>query len=132
MILLALAFPGQALANDTLPVPEGSPKANLTRNMIVRVEAAIRTKLIDPGSAKFSDIKAFRIKDDHIFVCGMINSKNKFGGYTGPSPFSFEFVPSPSSKDGYEGTLPAVWSTEISADFFYSSFAPACLANPKF
>ncbi len=52
---------------------------------IHRAESLVRKQLIDPDSAKFNDVVLNRSKGS---VCGYVNSKNKFGGYTGKTPFA--------------------------------------------
>lgn len=49
----------------------------------------VRKKLSDPESARFDDL--FKVQGDHgETVCGMVNSKNKMGGYVGATGFIFE------------------------------------------
>lgn len=43
--------------------------------------------LKDPTSVQIS--KLHKDKDNGDYVCGMINAKNSFGGYTGTQPFRF-------------------------------------------
>lgn len=59
----------------------------LTANQRASVERQIRNQLKDPESARFGGIAA--VKDDKgaITVCGAVNAKNSFGGYTGHRPF---------------------------------------------
>ena len=45
-------------------------------------EAAIKRQLIDPSSAEFTSVGS---KGD--YVCGLVNSKNRLGGYVGPTGF---------------------------------------------
>lgn len=47
-------------------------------------EATIRAQLLDPQSAQFTDVRNGR--QDGV-VCGMVNAKNRMGGYVGPHPF---------------------------------------------
>lgn len=46
------------------------------------IKSALANRLKDPDSIKLSEI---RVKDD--YVCGFINAKNSYGGYTGKKPF---------------------------------------------
>lgn len=43
----------------------------------------IKANLIDPDSAKFSE----EADGKDGFVCGLVNSKNRMGGYTGNAPY---------------------------------------------
>jgi hypothetical protein len=56
----------------------------------VAIETAtemVATKLKDPSSAKFSDVKFIRNSEigetSYGYICGVVNSHNSFGGYTG-------------------------------------------------
>jgi hypothetical protein len=46
------------------------------------------TEILDPDSVLLRDIKAKKTSEDLETFCGEINSKNRFGGYTGWSRFS--------------------------------------------
>lgn len=50
---------------------------------IVVSQDAVRKKLRDPSSAKFSDVYFHRGKDGVPTTCGKVNSKNAYGGYAG-------------------------------------------------
>ena len=50
------------------------------------IENSVKEHLIDPDSAKFSEIRA-SIDRGEIAVCGSVNAKNRMGGYTGKAPF---------------------------------------------
>lgn len=62
-------------ACDWLPTPE-----NIAKNAVSNV-------LIDPDSAKFSNIIQGVKPGDY---CGTVNGKNRMGGYAGSSPFIYE------------------------------------------
>lgn len=64
------------------------PPVALAEDADAAVQSAIRARLRDPESAKFSRMRAGTdAKDGATVVCGMVNSKNGFGGYAGPAPF---------------------------------------------
>lgn len=48
---------------------------------------AVKRLLNDPDSAQFSELKNGKNKGD---VCGMVNAKNRMGGYVGATPFFYE------------------------------------------
>lgn len=52
-------------------------------NRFAKAEGAVRDVLVDPDSAKF---KSMSVSFEGN-VCGMVNSKNRFGGYNGDVPF---------------------------------------------
>jgi hypothetical protein len=52
-------------------------------------KAAMARKLTDPESARFDDL--FKVQaDSGEAVCGMVNSKNRMGGYVGATGFIYE------------------------------------------
>lgn len=51
-------------------------------------ENLVKDKLIDPDSAKFNSF-FHKSGDLYGYVCGDVNSKNTFGGYTGKSHILF-------------------------------------------
>lgn len=57
-----------------------------TPEEIARAQAAIGRQLIDPASAQFK-ISTIRHVGAAVVFCGLVNSKNRFGGYTGFQPF---------------------------------------------
>lgn len=60
--------------------------ATLTAAQQNAVESTVRQSLKDPESARFSNITAGRSADGFT-VCGQVNAKNSYGGYTGPARF---------------------------------------------
>jgi hypothetical protein len=50
------------------------------------VEVAVRDHLKDP-SAVFGESVAGKGKSGGIAICGLVDPKRQFGGYTGPHPF---------------------------------------------
>jgi hypothetical protein len=50
-------------------------------------ETAVKRLLNDPDSAKFTDVKAGADKGSY---CGLVNAKNRMGGYVGATPFFYE------------------------------------------
>ena len=47
----------------------------------------LREKLKDPNSAILGQIKVGTEEGGTIPICGFVNAKNSFGGYTGDKPF---------------------------------------------
>lgn len=65
----------------------------------IEAERAVKSVLIDPGSARFTNVS--RHPETGAY-CGWVNSRNKFGGYTGDKSFAFNdgtvvFLPDPQS-----------------------------------
>ena len=56
------------------------------KKFLEKVKSAVSKRLKDPYSAQFEDFRV--IKSNGIrMVCGRVNAKNEFGGYTGSKPF---------------------------------------------
>lgn len=51
--------------------------------MIERAKVSVRSRLKDPASAVFSELRIL----GNERVCGYVNAKNSFGGYTGNTRF---------------------------------------------
>jgi hypothetical protein len=65
--------------------PSASGGASDTQIMSAAMEI-VKSRLKDPGSAQFSDFYLSR-KAGTPVMCGKVNSKNGFGGMTGPQRF---------------------------------------------
>ncbi|MCW5773550.1 MAG: hypothetical protein KIT16_18045 [Rhodospirillaceae bacterium] len=63
----------------------------LSKAQVRSVEAAVRGRLKDPGSARFDKVLAARRADGRVYVCGLVNARNSYGGYAGRSPFIGRF-----------------------------------------
>jgi hypothetical protein len=57
-------------------------------DMIAYGKAAVAAKLIDPGSARFTDVRIVS-KNGRQFVCGLVEAKNRKGEYYGAKNFIF-------------------------------------------
>jgi len=64
--------------------------------LIQQAKDKARSALIDPASAQFDGTRVVKIKEGRRIVCGMVNGRNRFGGYVGMQPFLF---------DGYTAVL---------------------------
>lgn len=58
-----------------------------TPNEQEAIKRSVLHALKDPESARFGDFIVGVEKDGTITVCGWVNAKNSYGGYTGMSPF---------------------------------------------
>lgn len=57
---------------------------------IARVRIAkegVQKNLIDPKSAEFRDVHVYKNGNSGKIVCGYVNAKNRFGGFTGYEEF---------------------------------------------
>ena len=68
----------EALALALTPLAE-------TDKEVIRTE--IRSMVKDPESARFQWIPHIGNKPDKTIVCGFVNARNGYGGYTGFQPF---------------------------------------------
>jgi hypothetical protein len=60
----------------------------LSAKEIDAVKKGVEDSLKDPTSALFrSEFKAAKDEKGAIYVCGLVNGKNSFGGYVGDKPF---------------------------------------------
>jgi hypothetical protein len=81
------ASPAPILSPSTpsvLTVP--NPSTPITGAELVPIKVAILDQLIDPNSALFTHVFATRMAKA-VVVCGLVNSKNRLGGYVGAMPF---------------------------------------------
>ncbi len=66
---------------------EAGPRYSLTDAEMNAIKARIIPTLKDPDSARFSPPVASQQPDGSVLVCGSVNAKNSFGGYTGMKPY---------------------------------------------
>jgi hypothetical protein len=74
---------GEAEILHIKPLPQY--KLSQDEKLIMRSE--FQHILKDPESARFGHIAAGRDSEGNIFVCGLVNAKNSYGGYTGEQPY---------------------------------------------
>lgn len=70
------------------PVEAPGKMHSLTPAELKMVQDAVQYRMKDPSSTTFRNIGAVQKPDGSIRVCGEVNSKNSFGGYSGFMPFS--------------------------------------------
>lgn len=79
--------------NAVSSVPPSPPPAEMVEPITLTpaqrkaVQTGLKTRLKDPDSARFGEFKAGRDGKGEITVCGYVNAKNSYGGYTGQKPF---------------------------------------------
>jgi hypothetical protein len=85
---VVLMMAGCAMAPAIPPELETRP-ASLTSDDIETVKLGLRSALKDPDSARFGGMgSASYVRDEaSMLVCGWVNGRNSFGGYTGSQPF---------------------------------------------
>jgi hypothetical protein len=72
--------------------------------VITRAQASVSENLRDPDSAQFSDMVALKNGRDTI-VCGFVNAKNGYGGYTGRKRFIYIDGMRTSHMNVYDGQI---------------------------
>ncbi len=55
-------------------------------------EAAVAAQLRDPESTRFRSVHLVRFHGKSPVICGELNTKNGFGGYTGFMPFAADIA----------------------------------------
>ena len=83
-----LAF-GCAPANHVPAEPlPAAPHHDLTQAEEATIKAAIVYNMKDPASAMFRNFEGYQMPDGTVKVCGEVNGRNSFGGYTGFQGFT--------------------------------------------
>lgn len=74
----------------------------------IKAEVAVEAKLRDPSSAQFEAFVS-RISGEPV-VCGTVNSKNGFGGYTGKQAFIYAGGQAILAEEVVPETFFGIWS----------------------
>jgi hypothetical protein len=73
---------------STAPTPTVTYKPhNLDKATMAEIQSGVKRGLKDPMSAMFGEMYASTGSDGSLHVCGLVNAKNSFGGYTGDKIF---------------------------------------------
>ncbi|MFG6645565.1 hypothetical protein ACGYK8_18560 [Sulfitobacter sp. 1A09149] len=81
-LVIALS-PLVASANEVTP----GARYSMSEAELARFDMVVARGLRDPGSAMLRDVIAVKGDDGQISVCGLVNAKNGYGGYSGDLPF---------------------------------------------
>jgi hypothetical protein len=95
----------QVKAAATQSQPETQPPAVVQSSgasIIPEAKAAVQAGLRDPDSAQFRDVVVYGTSNKRT-VCGSVNAKNGYGGYTGYYPFMYEELTKKVSSIGSSG-----------------------------
>lgn len=60
----------------------------VTQDQAAKIQQGVRAVLKDPESARFGPAVVGKRADGLLLVCGYVNAKNSFGGYTRDRPFA--------------------------------------------
>lgn len=88
--------------------------------LINQAKKAVRSQLKDPSSAQFDYVYAVTTISGAKAVCGEVNAKNTYGGYTGFTPFY--------SYQGYTKIIPNT-DNEVLAQLYATNYAEAGCAG---
>lgn len=72
---------------NSMPPPPATAKYSLNDAERAAVEKGVRASLKDPASAMFGGMIASDAGGGVKYVCGLVNAKNSFGGYTGNTSY---------------------------------------------
>lgn len=72
---------------STQPQSPPAGQYRLSEAEQLAIQTGIRTHLKDPTTPLFGGMEAARGDNGFIYVCGMVNAKNSYGGYTGDQPY---------------------------------------------
>ena len=88
IIIGAIGSQGRSVDSgpDAASEPAPPPTDDVTWKLVA--ETVIKERLRDPDSAEFSDMQVYPPTEDRsAIICGYVNSRNGFGGMTGPQRF---------------------------------------------
>lgn len=91
---------------------DGKPSARTVEQYTeVQAEQQVKAKLRDPESAQFSDVQ-ISPSSNHTIACGKVNSKNGFGGMSGPQRFVSNGSADATFVEGEleSGTMDQIWA----------------------
>jgi hypothetical protein len=57
--------------------------------LLDNAKASVRANLVDPDSANFDAMRVISLTESKRIVCGLVNAKNRLGGYIGYQPFFY-------------------------------------------
>lgn len=69
-------------------VPNTNGRYSLSEVEQAAIVKGVQARLKDPMSAVFGGAVATRDPKGFVYVCGSVNAKNSYGGYTGHQPYS--------------------------------------------
>lgn len=79
--LLICTFTAAAFGSPSTPV-------KLSASDVKNIQSSMRAQMKDPDSTRFGAISGARYADGDLYVCGWVNGKNSYGGYTGMMPYA--------------------------------------------
>lgn len=113
---IALLFASGLMLSACVTAANFSP-ATVPQSRIDAGLASVRLNLRDPDAAQFRDVRTYQADAQAgggIIICGLVNGKNAFGGFTGFKPFRASIDPQGTLDTFYiqgEGDLGSIAAT---------------------
>lgn len=85
-VALAVSLSACATSHDPAITAQFTPSV-LTDQEVQVVQKAVQRSLRDPQSAQFGELSASS-DGSMVLICGLVNARNAYGGYTGFQPFN--------------------------------------------
>jgi hypothetical protein len=77
-----------SVAQTNLPPAPGTSRYSLNKKEIDAVMTGVKAVLKDPQSATFGEMLASDAGKGVKYVCGVVNARNSYGGYTGDTAYT--------------------------------------------
>ena len=78
LVAVAATVMANAVQATEIPIPAHTPA-----KFMADLKRVVGSQLKDPMSAQYQNLHAYTGHGDKPVVCGQVNSKNAYGGYTG-------------------------------------------------
>lgn len=108
VLVLAMLAASVVAAQADTPQSGVLYEPNPSEQEVAKLKAAALRPLLDPNSAQIDRAVYFRVAEGKpLWMCAMVNAKNRFGGYTGFQPVAV--VPQPEKGDYMEMYQDFAW-----------------------
>jgi hypothetical protein len=94
-MVLWLALTSLSACAGANPPPAEEPTIiglTLTKEQVQAVSKGVTASLKDPESARFGRMRGGQSSTGQLWVCGLVNAKNSYGGYVGMKPFAGQLM----------------------------------------
>lgn len=99
--------PEQVAADSTREVQRERDRQD--REQMRTAQAMMKAVLKDPESAQFSEVMVVRVSGEPV-VCGYVNARNGFGGFTGRKGFLVTAGGRLTTEESAEGAFEKDWN----------------------
>lgn len=87
-ILLLTVFGLSACVTNAVVYRDPLPPSTASKSYIQKAKQGVQAQMKDPSSVQFRNIQGYN-KGGMTLLCGELNAKNSFGGYTGFDHFTY-------------------------------------------